>query len=150
LFLDRVELVEKQLATLTGSIAAALQEHQQAVVRLAAVPGFGVNSAEQVIAEAGPSAATFDSPEKLASWVGVCPGREESAEVSRSNRSPRGNRVMRRVLNQVANAAVKTRGSIFESVYRRLLPRLGHNKTIWAVAHRLCRLAWKILHQQVE
>jgi transposase len=42
----------------------------------------------------------------LASWVGVCPGREESAEVSRSNRTPKGNRAMRRVLNQVANAAV--------------------------------------------
>jgi transposase len=35
-------------------------------------------------------------------------------------------------------------------VYRRLVPRLGHNKAIWAIAHRLCRLAWKILHQGVQ
>jgi len=28
--------------------------------------------------------------------------------------------------------------------------RLGHNKTIWAVANRLCRLVWKILHQGVD
>src|SRR5205807_6669453 len=34
--------------------------------------------------------------------------------------------------------------------YRRLLPRLGHGKAIWALAHRLCRLTWKILHQGVE
>jgi len=150
LFLERLELVEEQMASLKGSIAAALQEHEQAVMRLAAVPGFGVDSAEQVIAEVGPQAATFDSAGQLASWVGVCPGREESAEVSRSDRSPKGNRVMRRVLNQVANAAVKTKGSVFQSLYRRLLPRLGHNKAIWAVAHRLCRLTWKILHQAVE
>jgi len=54
---------------------------------------------------------------------------------------------MRRVLDQVANAAVKTKGSVFEALYRRLVPRLGHYKTIWAIANRLCRLTWKILHQ---
>jgi hypothetical protein len=35
-------------------------------------------------------------------------------------------------------------------MYRRLVPRLGHNRTIWAIAHRLCRLAWIILHNGVE
>jgi hypothetical protein len=57
---------------------------------------------------------------------------------------------MRRILNQAANAAVKHKGSIFEIVYRRLVPRLGHNQTIGAIAHRLCRLIWLILHQQVR
>lgn len=57
---------------------------------------------------------------------------------------------MRRVLNQVANAAVKSKGSYFQLLYRRLVSRLGHNQTIWAVAHRLCRLTWKLLHQQVD
>jgi len=57
---------------------------------------------------------------------------------------------MRRVLNQVANAAYKTKGSVFQAMYRRLVPRLGHKKTVWAIAHRLCRLAWIILHNGVE
>jgi hypothetical protein len=57
---------------------------------------------------------------------------------------------MRRILNQAANAAVKIKGSIFEMVYRHLVPRLGHNQTIGAIAHRLCRLIWKILHQEVR
>jgi len=115
-------------------------------LRLAEVPGYGVASAQQVIAEVGPAAATFPSPGQLSSWVGICPGREESAAVSKNNRSPKGNQVMRRVLNQVAHAAVKTKGSIFQALNRRLVTRLGHNKAIWAIAHRLCRLTWKILH----
>jgi hypothetical protein len=57
---------------------------------------------------------------------------------------------MRRILNQCANAAVKHKGSIFEILYRRLVPRLGHNKTIGAIAHRLCRLIWIILHTGVR
>jgi len=69
--------------------------------------------------------------------------------VSRSHRSPKGNRHMRRLLNQ-ANAAVKTKGSIFQVLYRRYVPRLGHQQTIGVIAHRLCRLIWKILHQAVQ
>ena len=100
LFLDRLDLIEDQLQILHRQMAQALRQHQEAVMRLATVPGFGVDSAQQVIAEVGSSAATFPSAEQLASWVGVCPGREESAAVSKSNRSPKGNRMMRRVLNQ--------------------------------------------------
>jgi Transposase IS116/IS110/IS902 family len=107
-------------------------------------------SAQQIIAEVGAQAATFASQKHLSSWVGACPGDEESAGVSTSHRSPKGNRQMRRILNQCANAAVRTKGSIFEIVYRRLVPRLGHNQTIGAIAHRLCRLIWIILHRGVR
>jgi hypothetical protein len=80
----------------------------------------------------------------------ACPGEDESAGVNRSKRSPKGNRQMRRILNQAANAAVKHKGSIFEIVYRRFVPRLGHNQTIGAIAHRLCKLIWIILHKSVR
>ena len=149
--LARLELIENQIEILEKSIGEALHGYHDAVLRLAEVPGFGVDSAEQVIAEVGPTAAVFPSAGQLSSWVGTCPGREESAKVSKTNRSPKGNRMMRRVLNQVANAAVKSKGSVFQIVYRRLVTRLGHNnKAIWAIAHRLCRLTWKILHQGVR
>ena len=150
LFLARLELIESQIEILDRKTAAALGQYHDAVQRLAEVPGFGIDSAQQIIAEVGPAAASFPSPEQLASWVGVCPGREESAEVSKNNRSPKGNRMMRRLLTQVANAAVNSKGAVFQTLYRKLVPRLGHNKAIWALAHRLCRLTWKILHQGVR
>lgn len=150
LFLERLELIDTQIQTLDHSLAEALRQHQDAVHRLAEVPGLGPDSAQQIIAEVGPCAATFPSPAELAAWVGTSPGKEESAGVSKSNRSPKGNRMMRRLLNQAAQAAIRTKGSFFEKLYRRLVVRLGHNKTIWAVANRLCRLVWKILHQGVR
>jgi hypothetical protein len=57
---------------------------------------------------------------------------------------------MRRVLNQAANAAVKAKCSIFERVFQRLVTRLGYAQAVCAIAHRLCRLIWKILHQGVR
>jgi len=150
LTLEELQVIEDHLAQLDQEMAGLLSPHQPAVQRLAAVPGLGVDSAQQIIAEVGATAATFPSGKHLSSWVGACPGDNESAGVNYSHRSPKGNRQMRRLLNQAANAAVKTKGSIFEVVYRRLVPRLGHQQTIGAIAHRLCRLIWKILHQGVS
>ena len=45
---------------------------------------------------------------------------------------------------------MKKNGSYFQAVFRRLLPRLGYQSAIWAVAHRLCRVVWKILHEGVR
>jgi len=150
MFLEELQLIDQQIGQLDKEMATLLGQHQAAVERLAEVPGLGVDSAQQIIAEVGATAATFPSAKQLSSWVGACPGDEESAGVSKSHRSPKGNRHMRRILNQCANAAAKSKGTIFEIVYRRLVSRLGHNQTIGAIAHRLCRLIWIILHQNVR
>jgi transposase len=148
--LEECRLIDEQIGKLDQEMASLLSQHQDAVERLAEVPGLGVDSAQQIIAEVGPTAATFPSEKCLSSWVGACPGEEESAGVNYSHRSPKGNRHMRRLLNQAANAAARTKGSIFEIVYRRAVPRLGHNQAIGVIAHRQCRLIWLILHQRVR
>jgi transposase len=68
------------------------------VKRLAEVPGLGVDSAQQIIAEVGATTAVFPSEKHLSSWVG----------------------------------------------------RLIENTPHVVVAHRQCRLIWKILHQGVR
>jgi len=125
--LQRLQLIDQQMERLNHMIAAAMKPHQDAVIRLAEVPGLGVDSAQQIIAEVGAQATTFSSAAELTSWVGTCPG-----------------------LNQAAHAAVCKKGSYFQALFRRLLPRLGYKSAIWAVAHRLCRLVWKILHEGVR
>ena len=48
------------------------------MIRLAEVPGLGVDSAQQIIAEVGAQASTFSSAAELTSWVGTCPGKEKA------------------------------------------------------------------------
>jgi len=148
--LERLQLIDRQIEKLNGLIAQAMKPHQETVIRLAEVPGLGVDSAQQVMAEVGVQASTFPSAAQLTSWVGTCPGKDESAEVNHSSRSAKGNKYLRRILNQAAHAAVKKKGSHFQAVFRRLLPRLGYKCAIWAIAHRLCRVIWKILHEGVR
>jgi transposase len=131
--LEELRLIDEQIGQLDQEMANLLSQHQDAVQRLAEVPGLGVDST-QIIAQVGPTAATFPCEKCLSSWVGTCPGDEESAGVSYSHRSPKGNRHMWRLLNQAAYAAAKTKGSIFEIVYRRSVPLMGHNQAIGAIA----------------
>src|SRR5258706_7424941 len=104
LTLEELRVIEDHLGQLDQQMADLLTAHHDAVQRLAEVPGLGVDSAQQIIAEVGATAATFPSSKHLASWMGACPGNEESAGVNYSHRCPKGNRQMRRVLNQAANA----------------------------------------------
>jgi transposase len=115
--LERLQLIDGQIAKLNGLIAQAMKPHQDAVIRLAEVPGLGVDSARQVIAEVGVTASTFPSASEFASWVGTCPGKDESAEENRSSRCAKGNKYLRRVLNQAAHAAVRKNGSHFQAVF---------------------------------
>jgi transposase len=150
LYLQRLDLIETQITEIESMISETMKAHEDAIVRLAELPGLGVDSAQQIIAEIGPRAEAFPSAPQLASWVGVCPGRQESAGESTSNRSAKGNRAMRRLLNQLAHAAVRKRDCYLQIVFKRLSVRLGYAKAVWAIAHRLCRLIWKVLHEGVH
>lgn len=57
---------------------------------------------------------------------------------------------MRRLLNQLAHAAVRKRDRHLQIIFNRLAVRLGYAKAVWAIAHRLCRLIWKVLHEGVR
>jgi len=150
LHLEHLKLLDQQIAKLDQMAATALKRHQDAVVRVAEIPGFGADSAQQLIAEIGVDADAFKSAGNFTSWVGTCPGQDESAEQNHSSRSPKGNRFVRRILTQAAQAAVKKKGSYFQSLFRKFLPRLHYNGAIWVVANRLGRLVWKILHDGVR
>jgi transposase len=150
LFLARLALLDEQIETLDAMTAEELKQHEDAVTRVAEVPGFGVDAAQQLIAEVGVAAQAFPSVGQFSSWFGGCPGSNESAEQNQSSRAPKGNRFVRRLLRQAAQAAVKTKGCHFQSVFRRLLSRLGYKGALWAIAHRLGRVVWKILHDGVR
>src|ERR1700736_636592 len=112
--LEELRLIDEQIGRLDQEMASLLSEHQDAVQRLAEVPGLGVDSAQQIIAEVGPTAATFPS-EKCLSSLGRClpgrrreRGRKPQPPLSKGQppqTTPKDAGHMRRLLNQAANAA---------------------------------------------
>jgi transposase len=149
---DRLDLIDRQSEELKTGLAQSLKPHQDQVERLAEVPGLGADSAQQILAEVGPGAQKFETAGDLASWVGVCPGENESAEINSSDRSAKGNRFMRRILTAAAQSAIKAKGTVFQKRYQRMVGRdpKKHTEAVWAVAHHILRVTWKILHDGVR
>ena len=50
----------------------------------------------------------------------------------------------------LAHAAIRKQDCYLQILFKRLSPRLGYAKAVWAIAHRLCRLIWKVLHEGVH
>ena len=148
--LERLDLLDRQIGQTNKQIAEQMHVYQDTILRLTKIPGIRVDAAQQIIAEVGLKAAAFEAAGNLSSWGGLCPGKNETAGVAGSTGSPKGNPFYRRILSQAAQAAVRTKGSFFEGLFRRLVSRLGFAQAMWAVAHRISRVIWIVLHRGVE
>jgi transposase len=150
LYLEQIDTIERHMVEIDASLAKALAPHQNAVERLCEIPGVSVRTAQHIIAETGPRAEAFDSAAKLASWAGICPGQQESAGVSVSSRSAKGNWMLRRTLCQTAWAGIATKGSEARRRFQCWRSRLGTQKAAWGIAHYQIRIVWKVLHDGVR
>lgn len=148
--LEQMKLLERQIAEINAALAVAMKGQAVVIHRLCQVPGIDVEAAQELLAEIGPAAARFDSPEQLASWIGVCPGQQESAGINYSRRSAKGNAYLRRLLTQIAWAASRTKRTFFATLHRRLARKMGSKGATWAIANRIAKLVWKLLHERVD
>ena len=149
-YLDQVRLLGRQVEEINQALAEAMKEHLPALHRLTQMPGVDLYAAQELLSEIGPRAAAFASAEQFASWVGVCPGNQESAGVCYSHRSAKGNRYLRRLLCQIAWAAVHTKETFFAGLLARLKPRIEGKGAAWAVAHRIAKVIRMVLHNEVD
>ena len=78
--LRELQMIEEHIEQLDREAMSLLKDHRDAVRRVAEAPGFGVDSALQMIEEVGPQAAAFSSAKQLCSWVGACPGNQGSSK----------------------------------------------------------------------
>jgi len=148
--MDQVRMLRRQVQEINQALAEAMKQHLPALHRLTQMPGVDLYAAQELVSEIGPKAAAFASAAQFASWVGVCPGSQESAGVNYSHRSAKGNRYLRRLLCQIAWAAVHTKESFFAGLFARLKPRIEGKGAVWAVAHRMAKLIWLVLHDQLD
>jgi transposase len=86
-----LKLIDAQVEELSLPAAEAMRQHSDAVMRLIEIPGIRALAAQQIVAETGPRAGAFPSAAQFRSWIGVCPGREESAGENHGSPSAKGN-----------------------------------------------------------
>jgi transposase len=73
--LEQLQFLEQQIGQLDQGMASLLRPHQDAVERLAEVPGLGVDSAQQIIAKVGSHRSDFSLGEMSLLLGGCMPRR---------------------------------------------------------------------------
>jgi len=145
---EHIQFLEKQIGRLEQEIERMLQPYQEELNLIKTIPGFSVDSTSALLAEISPQAAEmFPSDAQMASWLGVCPGNNESAGVKKSARSKKGNKNAKAVLCQVvwANSRSQNRIGIY---FRKIRKRRGEKKAVVATAHLLIRIVYAILRDR--
>jgi hypothetical protein len=117
--------------------------HRISGVDLTRIDGIDVGVAQTVISEVGLDMTRWKTEAHFASWLGLCPDNRIS-----------GNRVLRRgtrhVVNRAATALRLAATTLLRSQtylgaqYRRLRAKLGAQKAITAMAHKLARLVYRL------
>jgi transposase len=143
--LRKLEWLDKERARLDARIDLLAAPYQDALQRLATIPGVDQTAALVLLAEFGTDMSQFPTPGHLASWAGLCPGNAESAGKRFSGRTRKGDRYVRRVLVQSAWAASRANDCFLAALFFRTAQRRGLKKAAVAVAHRLLVIAWHIL-----
>jgi len=127
-----------------------LQECPGLIELMQTLPGVAEDNAIQLLVELnGGDLSKFANADKLASWLGICPGNDESGGKRKNCRIRKGNGYIRIVLVEAAHAAVKCKGSTWYSKYDDLRGRKTPKKAIIAIAHKMIRMIYLICTKNV-
>jgi transposase len=143
--IDHIDDMTKRIKELDNMIDGEMKKCEDSVNQLDAIPGIGKESAQTILAETGVDMNRFPTAAHLASWIGVCPGNNESAGKRKSGKTTKGNKTLKTTIIQCAQSAIKKKDSFFRAQYDRLVVRRGHNKAKVAVAHSMIIAIWHIL-----
>jgi len=142
--MQHIEQIESRIARMDQYLLTGLQAWQPQLNLLQTIPGIDINGAAMLLVEIGADMAVFGSAERLASWVGICPGNNESAGKRKSGKIRKGNAWVRRLLCEFAQAAARTRCAL-KAKFESLAIRKGRKKSVVALAHKILRTIYAML-----
>jgi len=139
-----IEELEARMGRFEQALLQGLSAWQPQLTLLQTIPGIDAMGAAMLLVEIGAEMQSFGSAERLASWVGICPGNNESAGKRKSGKTRKGNAWVRRLLCEFAQAVSRSRSALKDK-FNALKIRKGHKKSIIALAHKLLRIIFSML-----
>jgi len=112
---------------------------------LSTAPGISAVAAPAILSEIGADMSRFPTAGHLVSWVGLCPGHNESAGKRKPSRLRKGAPWLKTMLVQSAWAAKRKKGSYYRAQFFRLQSKRGPQKAICAVAASILTAAYHML-----
>lgn len=143
-----VRIYERSLTEITeveASLMQCAQKYEATVSLIETVPGIQRLTAVSIISELGTDLSMFPSAGHLCSWVGMCPGNNESAGKKKSTRITPGNAHLKSVLCQCAWAAIRSKRNYLREWFYKLSRRRGMKKAVIALGRKMLVILYNML-----
>ena len=138
--LAEISRLEQAIQRLDQKIEELCRPFVDWIQKLCQIPGVNQRVAEVIVAEIGIDMSRFPTPDRLASWAGMCPGNHQSAGKRQSGRSRPGNKWLQAALTEAGWAAGRTKHTDLQAMHHRIARRRGSKRAAKAIGHRiLCR-----------
>ena len=144
MMLQRTDALTVQIGALTGRIEEVIAPFACQVAQLDEVPGVGIISAWELIAEIGVDMTRFPSAGHLVSWAKYAPKARQSAGKSKPGTTGKGNPWLAATLGEAAIGAARTK-TFLGSRYHRLARRRGKQRALVAVGNSILTIAYHLL-----
>lgn len=144
-YLTQIDTATGMIDRLTARIEGAMVPFRAARDALISIPGVSVAVADVIIAETGADMTVFETPGRLASWAGVCPGQNESAGRVKSSHTRPGDKYLKAALGVAALSVSRSKGTYLAARYRRIAARRGPIKAVVAIEHSILVAVWHML-----
>jgi transposase len=147
--LAHLEFLGESITECENDIEDLCRPFEREIELLDTETGVDERSAQDLIAEIGVHMEQFPSHKHLCSWAKINPGNNESAGKRHSGRTGKGNKWLRSILVESAQAAGHTKDTYLGSQFRRFASRKGNKRAAVVVAHSILEAAYFILRDKV-
>ena len=145
MMLANIDHLTAQISELSAKIEVLCEPYARQIAQLDAIPGFGIITAQDIIAEIGVDMTVFPTAGHLASWARQAPQVASSAGKRKGkNATGRGNPYIGGALGEAAVNAGRTQ-TFLGTKYRRLVRQMPKKKAQGAISRSQLVIAYELL-----
>ena len=148
--ISHIENLDNSITLLDAEIDRRLTDVADVIESLDEITGVGKKSAEVIISEIGTDMSRFPTEHNLASWAGICPGNNKSADKRKSGKTRKGNATLKTTLVQCGRSAANSKNTYLGSQYKRIAARRGAKRAVVAVAHSILIICYKMIKNKTK
>jgi transposase len=144
MMLDRTDALTAQIDALIARIEEAIAPFAAQVAQLDEIPGVGITTAQEILAETGTDMSRFPTPGHLVSWAKFAPKARQSAGRAKAAATGKGSPWLGGTIGEAAAAAART-STFLAARYKRVVRRGGKKRALVAVGNSILTITWHLL-----